>query len=217
MSTYFRKLLLWFSMLTFVLACVPTIATPLPTVDPNQVNQIIAQTANAAGTQTAAALPSATATVLTPTPQNTFTPSPTFTSTVIFVLITPTGSATTTPAITLGGGGTSNDDYACEILAVSPAYGTAFNGRQEFDASWTVKNIGQRNWSADNIDIVFDSGTNLSEEAGFDLPSDLRRQGTIDLAIDMRAPRRAGTYTTTWALRRGNNSFCRMSLTIRVN
>lgn len=216
MSTRNKKFLLWFSALTFILACVPSIATPLPTVDPNRINQIIVQTANAAATQTAAALPRSTATVLTPTPQNTFTPSPTFTSTVIFVLSSPTSPATATATFSLGGGGTSADDFACEVRSVSPPNGTTFNGRDDFDVTWRVRNIGQKNWSEANVDFVFDSGTNMSDIAGYDLPSDVRRGETADLVADMEAPRRSGTYTTTWALRRGNNTFCRMNLTINV-
>lgn len=215
MNTRNVKYLLWFSMLILVLACVPSLATPFPTVDPDQINQIIAQTANAAATQTAAARPTLTPTVLTPTPQNTFTPSPTFTSTVIFLLASPT-VPTATVVFSLGSSGTSADDFACEVRSVSPVNGTSFNGRADFDVTWKVKNIGQKNWSEGAIDFVFDSGTSMSDTAGYDLPTDVKRQETIDLAVDLEAPRRGGSYTTTWALRRGNNSFCKMSLTINV-
>src|SRR5512134_4996 len=119
MNTRTNKFLVWSSVLAFILACAPTVATPFPTVDPNQVNQFIAQTANAAGTQTAAVLPTSTATeTLSPTPENTFTPSPTFTSTVIFILPVPIGPVTETATFSLGGGGTSADDFACEVLRV---------------------------------------------------------------------------------------------------
>lgn len=216
MSIRKRNFLLGFATLALVLACVPSIGTPFPTMDPNQVNQIIAQTANAAGTQTAAARPSFTPTVLTPTPQNTFTPSPTFTSTVIFILASPTSPPTATVMFILGGGGTSSDDFACQVLNVNPSNGTSFDGRDDFDVTWRVKNIGQKNWSRNNIDFVFDSGANMSETAGYDLPADVGRDDSISLVADLEAPRRSGTYTTTWALRRGTNSFCKMSLTIHV-
>lgn len=203
-------------MLAVVMACVPSLATPFPTVDPNQVNQIIAQTANAAGTQTAAALPSFTPTVLTPTPPNTFTPSPTFTSTVIFILASPTSPPTSTVVFVLGGGGTSADDFACRVESVSPSSGTSFDSRDDFDVTWRVRNIGQKNWNRNNIDFVFDSGTNMSDTAGYDLPADVGRDRTVDLVADLEAPRRSGTYTTTWALQRGTNAFCKVSLTINV-
>jgi hypothetical protein len=216
MNTRRTKFLFWFSTLTFLLACVPSLATPIPAVDPNQINQFIAQTANAAKTQTAAAMPSSTPTVVTPTPENTFTPSPTFTSTVIFVLASPTSPPTATATFSLGGGGTSSDDFACQVLSVSPPNGTSFNSREGFDATWQVKNIGQKNWSENNIDYVYDSGAQLHTVAGYDLQSDVRRGRTTNIVVDMEAPRRSGTYTTTWALRRGDNSFCRMTLTINV-
>lgn len=216
MNTRNKTFLFWFSALTFALACVPTVGTPFPTVDPNQVNQIIAQTANAAGTQTAAALPSSTPTALTSTPENTFTPSPTFTSTVIFVLASPTSPPTSTVAFILGTGGTSNQDFACEVLSVSPPNGTTFRSRDEFDTTWRVKNIGQKNWTENNIDYVYENGATLHTVAGYDLQSDVRRGGSVDIVVDMEAPRRAGTYTTTWTLRRGTDSFCLMFLTINV-
>jgi len=77
-----RKPLLGFITLALVMACLPAVATPLPTLDPNTINTIIAQTENAAATQTAS-VPTLTATV---TPQNTATPIPTFTNIAPIIL-----------------------------------------------------------------------------------------------------------------------------------
>ena len=70
------------------MACVPSMAAPAPTLDPNAVNTFIVQTANAAATQTVAAISIFT---LTATPRNTFTPESTFTpvGTIIFPTSTP--------------------------------------------------------------------------------------------------------------------------------
>jgi hypothetical protein len=209
--------LFWFSALAIIVACVPSIGTAVPTVDPNQVNVFIAQTANAARTQTAAAMPTSTATAIpTQTPANTFTPSPTFTSTVIFVLASPTVPVTATSTFFLGGGGTSADDFACQVLSVSPPNGTTFDGRTDFDAVWRVKNIGQRNWNRTAIDYTYDSGAQMHKVAGYDLSADVRAGATTDITVDMVAPRNSGNYTTTWTLRRSNIEFCRMTLTINV-
>jgi hypothetical protein len=212
------RYLFWFSALAIVAACVPSVGAPVATVDPNQINVFIAQTANAARTQTAAAMPTSTATQLpTQTPANTFTPSPTFTSTVIFILASPTVPATITPTFFIGGGGgTSSSDYACQVLSVSPANGTVFDARTDFDAVWQVKNIGKEDWDHNSIDYSYDNGTQMHRVDAYDLSSDVRVGRTIDLIVDMRAPREAGSYRTTWEMRNSGNKFCRMSLTINV-
>src|SRR5262245_44820781 len=93
MTAYRRKYFLWLITLTLILACVPALPTPvpLPTTDPNAINILIAQTANAASTQTVAAIPPATLTAtITSTPRNTFTPEPSVTPFQTFILPTPT-------------------------------------------------------------------------------------------------------------------------------
>ena len=94
MTTHRRKLSLWFITLILILACAPSLPTPVPlaTTDPNSINQFIALTANAASTQTIAAFPPATLTAtITSTPRSTFTPEPSFTpfQTFVFPTLTP--------------------------------------------------------------------------------------------------------------------------------
>jgi hypothetical protein len=90
MTTHRTKLLIWFTALTLILACVPPLATPVPTLDANAINELIMQTANAASTQTKAAMPTSTpTTTITPTPRNTLTPEPTLTPIQTFILPSP--------------------------------------------------------------------------------------------------------------------------------
>ena len=84
--TALRKPLLGFITLALVMACLPAAATPVPTLDPNTISTIIAQTEKAAATQTASA-PTLTATV---TPLNTATLIPTFTNIAPIILPSPT-------------------------------------------------------------------------------------------------------------------------------
>lgn len=212
------KLLIWITALTLIMACVPTLAAPsVPTMNPGAVNTFIAQTVIAAGTRTAAAMPTLTFTPsLTPT-QNTETPSPTFTSTVIFRLSTPTPLVIPTFTSASGsGGGTSSDNYACQVSKVSPANGTRFNPRDDFNAFWTVKNIGQKKWDRTSVDYVYSSGDKLHKISGYDLTSNVTVGESIDLGVDMHAPKNSGTYTTTWTMRAGSKTFCPMTLTIVV-
>jgi hypothetical protein len=211
-----------FLTLALVLACVPTFAAPLPTADPNAINTFIAQTANAASTQTAAAQPTLTHTpTVTPT-QPTDTPSPTATATVIFILSTPTQTVSPTSTFVISGGGgggvtaTSSANYSCQVISVSPANGTSFDPRDDFDVTWRVRNNGQRTWDRNSVDFIYDSGDKIHKVAGYDLSANVASGNTTNLGADILAPRNSGTYTTTWTLRVGNEEFCKMSFTMRV-
>ena len=214
-ATRKTKLFVWMTALALIMACAPALATPsVPTVNPGAVGTIIAQTVNAASSQTAAAMPS-----LTPSPTltpivNTETPIPTATVTVIFILSSPTPLVI--PTFTSSGSGTSSDNFACRITRVSPANGTNFNPRDDFDAIWTVRNIGQRNWDRNSIDIFYSSGAKIHKVSGYDLDSNVRVGDSIDVGVDMQAPKDSGTYSTTWVMRRGDNEFCTLNLTIVV-
>jgi hypothetical protein len=224
MSTRKAKLLYLFTTIAFILACAPALAlTPYPTTDPNEINTIIVSTANAASSQTAAAMPTATFTPsITPT-RPTDTPSPTATSTVIFVLFTPTQIVVPTFTLISSGGsgngssnGSSSDPYACQILSVNPSNGTTMKQDTDFDATWKVKNTGTKTWDQNSVDFVYDSGTDMGKRDGYDLNSSVKSGQEISLVADMIAPTKNGNYTTTWTLRVGSNEFCKMSLTINV-
>ena len=224
MSTRKAKFLYLFTTIAFILACVPALPlTPYPTTDPNEINTIIVSTANAANSQTAAAMPTATFTPsITPT-HSTDTPSPTATSTVIFVLFTPTQIVVPTFTLISGGGsgsggsnGSSSDPYACQIISVSPANGTTMKQDTDFDATWKVKNTGTKTWDQNSVDFIFDSGTDMGKRDGYDLNSNVKSGQETSLTADMIAPTKNGNYTTTWTLKSGSTEFCKMSLTINV-
>lgn len=225
MSTRKTKLLTWLIALGLVLACVPSFTAPsIPTSVPGAVNTFIVQTANAAATRTAAAMPTSSPTpTLTPTPVNTDTPTPTETPTVIFILSSPTSIVI--PTFTLvsgggggggGGGGSSSDNYACRVQSQSPANGTVFNPRTDFDAVWRVKNIGQRAWDRHSVDYTYLSGDKFHKVSGYDLSTTVKVGEIINLTVDMRAPKDPGTYKTRWTMRASAITFCTMELTIVV-
>jgi len=218
-TTRKTKLLIWVTALALIMACVPALATPaVPTFDPGAVNTFIAQTVNAATTRTAAAMPSATLTPTATPTRNTETPSPTATATVIFILSSPTPIIIPTfTNVSLGGSGTSSDNYACRITRVTPPNGSSFSPRDDFDAFWTVTNIGRRNWDRTDVDYIYLSGAKIHKVSGYDLDKNVKVGNTLDLGADMQAPKDKGTYSTVWTMRVGNNEFCPLRLTIVVN
>jgi hypothetical protein len=207
------KYLFWFMALVTIMACVPGTAAPIaPTIDPNSIGTFIVQTANVAFTQTARAMPTLTHTpTITPT-RATNTPEPTATNTVIFILSSPTAVVPATSTANA----TSNQAYSCQILSVTPANGTSFAGRTDFDATWKVRNNGQRNWNKDIVDYIYWSGDRIQKVDTYDLQTTIRRGESTDLIVDMVAPKNNGTYTTVWSMRAGTETFCTLSLTIVV-
>jgi len=210
--------LVWVVALALVMACVvPNLAPPsVPTVNPGAVNTFIAQTVIAAGTRTAAAMPSPTLTATLTPIQNTPTSSPTITPTVIFVLSSPTPLVIPTFTGLPSSGDSSSANYACRITKVSPANGSSFNARDDFDAVWTVSNIGQKNWDRNTVDYIYSSGDKFHKISGYDLSKNVKIGESLELGVDMQAPKNSGTYTTTWTMRAGDKTFCNMTLTIVV-
>jgi hypothetical protein len=207
------KLLVWLTALALIMACAPSLVTPsVPTTDPGAVNTFIAQTVEVASTQTAASIPSLTPTpTITPT-VNTPTPLPSATATIIFILSTPTPLVLPTSTTAA----TSSQNYSCQVVRVSPANGTAFDPRDDFDAIWTVRNNGQKDWNRNSVDYIYSSGDKIHKVSGYDLDDNVDTGNSIDLGVDMQAPKNSGNYSTTWTMRAGDKSFCTLTLSIRV-
>jgi len=91
MQSHRKKLLLGFICFALIMACVPSVATPVAPLDANAINTIIMQTAENASMQTAAAAPILTSTnTFTVTPPSTFTLESTFTPVGTIIFSTPT-------------------------------------------------------------------------------------------------------------------------------
>jgi Ig-like domain from next to BRCA1 gene len=210
------KYLMWFLALILVMACAPVLsaAPAVPTLDPDAINQIIAQTADAASTQTAAAVPTFTPPqTLPPTPRGTNTPEPTITETFIFVYNSPT--AFVIPPVTKTFSPTSRKDYDCKILNY-PTDGTIYSPRLEFKVRWRLQNVGIQDWDKESVDFVYDFGDRFHKTAAYDLEKTLEIGDVAEFFVDMQAPKDPGTYTTHWALQIGTQKFCKVSLTIGV-
>ena len=198
-------------VVVLLLACVPSIAAtpPIapPTFDPFSLNTIIAQTAGAAATQTFALQPTLTPTAtITKTPTTTPTSTPTF----LFVLATPTVPSLT-PTLEL-----SSNPYACRLASQEPVNDSVVSGGADFAVLWRVLNVGANAWDANSVDYHFFSGAKLHKESVYDLPNSVLTGGQIDIIVNMKAPKEADTYTTTWSLRAGKEEFCKLKLTIKV-
>ena len=82
--------------------------------------------------------------------------------------------------------------------------------------AWKVQNTGPRAWSKDDVDLAYSSGTKMYKKQLYDLPADIPSGEYVTLSVPMVAPKAEGTYYTVWSLRRGQDRFCHVNLTIRV-
>lgn len=141
-------------------------------------------------TETATHTPTATATPTTPV--STEIPE---TETPV-VIPTPTGTPTPTSTPTSP---TDHTDWF-ELVSTSPIDGAYLAPQTGFMKIWTVKNTGTRTWTED-YDLVFISGTQMTDKALIPLTGTVQPGETLELSINMESPKTPGDYQGFWMLR----------------
>jgi hypothetical protein len=103
----------------------------------------------------------------------------------------------------------------CQITSTRP--NANLSKKADFDAVWTVKNTGTKTWDMSAVDYKYLSGTKMQKRASvYDLPKSVKPGQSIKIVVDMIAPNKVGTFTTTWGIVQGNSTLCKMPLTITV-
>jgi hypothetical protein len=159
------------------------------------------------------------ATPITPTTTNTSTPAVTATLALTNTPVPPTARPTATyipwtatPIYTA-----TSVAYSCSITEVSPKATDTIKVGVDFDGRWVVKNTGTQTWLKADVDIKYLSGTKFQTKGDlFDMMSDVVKDASYTVIVDMKAPADAGTYNASWALVLGGQSFCTMNLTVVV-
>ncbi len=123
------------------------------------------------------------------------------------------------PAITVSVENVSaSKDYACTLVSQKPKDWTKMQRRHIFDATWTVRNTGAKNWGKSGVDFKYVSGTKMhTHGSAYDLAKDVGSGKTTTLIVDMVSPKTKGYYTAVWGLYKGAQVFCKLSVTINVN
>lgn len=226
-------------LLGFVLivtACVAPLSDTAPAPNPQSgnVETIIFETAAAARTQTAFVLPPSETPVITLTPSKTPTQTPTPTATVLFLF--PTGTPvvlstnTNVSGLTGGMGGGSGSltatlkpnehDYSgslhCALVGQDPPDGTVFRPRKKFTVAWTVKNTGTAAWRKHTIDYRYIGGDKFHDKERYNMNFVVDPGETIEMDLEMYAPKEPGNYETVWAVGLNTGSMCTMTLSIVV-
>ncbi len=215
-----KKLFLLLAALFLLLACVlpglPSPVGPNPTAVQDTIQTIVVATAGAAQTQTALVLPPASDTPLATlvpslTPTETLTP----TATIIFIIPTFTNTPTATSPATATQSA-SGAGEGCELVSQSPSNGTTYNSRQRFNVEWRLRNTSNETWDANSLDFFYSGGRDMHDSDILDLPKNVRPDAEVTFRVEMRAPGRADSYTSTWTLGTRNNTLCEVSVRIVV-
>jgi len=197
------------------------VATQNPTPNLDQVRTEAVQAAMASLTaaapvETATSLPTATDVppTLPPPPQNTVAAP---------VVSTATPLPTATRRVSGGGGyapawtATPYTDR-CQVVSSKPFFGQQMAAGTPFDAVWTVKNTGVRNWNDDFYFTFWKGNLNSDKVTGpvyVDAP--VEKGETASLTVDLVAPQQSGVYNSTWALINDDGvAFCTFTAAIYV-
>jgi len=201
-----------------------------PLLDQDAFNTSIAQTFEAAGTQTAALIPN----TLTPTPTSLptqtaiNTPSPT--STFLLTIHTATPFKLPKPTATKkphkGGKRKGEDDddgvvlvpkaYSCSVVGVNPPSNTVIHAGANFTVYWTVMNTASP-WDVNSVDLIYGGGDIPVRGLGYDMLVSVGTGSVVTLpGAELKAPSKAGSYTSRWQLVRGDRGICTLYITIIV-
>ena len=154
--------------------------------------------------------PSATP-VPSATPQPTLTPTPT--------LISLTLPATAPVEVTHAAPpkASTRPELACKVLQQSVKYGSKFASKERFDISWMVQNTGNATWEPGVVELAYAGGSKMYQYQPVPLTHSSPPGDITILSAVMVAPRTPDSYTMTWALKRGDEYFCKMNVTISVH
>lgn len=187
-----------------------------PTMDPLVLTQAYQQISTQfAETQAAMPTPTEEPKPVEPTPTEvpptaivvtaipTATAFPTNTAVPPLPTLKPTIAITATPS-----------NYSCGIVSVAPAYETKFDLGYDFDAHFVVKNTGLKTWDLGETDYYYIEGDKIQKKDIYDVTTAIKSGESVDLVVDMLAPSKVGTYTTTWGLRTNGKTLCTFTVKI---
>jgi hypothetical protein len=189
----------------------PTVVAP-PTPDIPRVRTEAVQTVVAKLTIEAALNPLPTATIASVEATATEAEAPTATQapaaqeatatlvptlTAIPTIKPPTGGGVVYPTATRRAG----PDQA-QFISQSPEDGKVFHPSEQFDASWTFKNVGTKTWNKNyRIRVASSKGVVLSKAKTYYLrDSEVKVGEQTTFIADMQAPSTAGRSVTYWEL-----------------
>lgn len=184
-DSYFKKLFIPVLAMAVILACGPfAAATPQPAATLAALYTSAAETLNAMSTQgsnTATVPPFTTPTFSLATPSST-----------ALVLQTPTNVPPLQPG--------TRCDAASFVDDVTYPDGSVVAVGGTFTKIWRIKNIGTCTWNT-SYALVFVGGERFGAPNSVALPGTVSPGQNVDIAVNLTAPTRSGSYLGYWKLR----------------
>jgi hypothetical protein len=103
------------------------------------------------------------------------------------------------PTATTSVGGISGTPAVAYVADVTVPDGTDFSPREKFTKTWRLRNAGAGTWTTAYA-LVFIDGDRMDSPDRVNLPEEVPPGETVDVSVDMRAPREAGRYRGYWKL-----------------
>jgi hypothetical protein len=153
----------------------------------------------------------------TRTPIPSLPPQSTLTLTPTLAPITPSATATLEVNITPTPEGSTRPELDCKVLSQSVKNGSRFASRERFDIGWMVQNTGTATWEPGVVEFAYAGGSKMYQYQPVQLTHSSPPGDITTLFADMVAPKTPNRYTTVWALRRGDEYFCKVNVTIYVH
>jgi hypothetical protein len=75
------------------------------------------------------------------------------------------------------------------VREVDPIKGTILVARQDFTATWLVKNIGRNDWYRVNMDYVYTGGDKLHKVESYSIPKGVDSGKQVYLPVEMETPK----------------------------
>jgi len=204
MKRHFLVTLLCFAGILSLAACLPglpdfSVPTLAPTPDPNRVATSVEKTVSIRQTIAALETQIARGTSVVVVETTLTTPTlrpPTATATPVPTVILPTQPVATTAAPT----SSISCNAATFISDVTFPDKTVLSAEQSFTKVWRLKNSGTCAWSP-SYTLVFVSGAQMGGPNEVALPASVKPGETVDLTVNLIAPKDSGEYTGLWQLR----------------
>jgi hypothetical protein len=110
----------------------------------------------------------------------------------------------------------ADGELTCRVLSQAVRNGRKLDPKETFDMGWMVRNTGTAAWDPGTVDFRYFSGRRMHVSERTHLRTSVVPGDTVLLLADMVTPKSSGPYTTVWSLRRGEDDFCHVSLSITV-
>jgi len=184
--TRYGSVLILILTIGITLACsLFTPEAPQPEATLNSLYTAAAETLNVMSTQGAAAQPSPTLTPTLSIPTNSPTAFATFT--------------TVPPLQTI-----TKCDAAAFVTDVTYPDGTIIGRGNTFTKTWRIKNTGTCTWTT-AYDLVFVNGEKFGAKNAVALPANIGPGNSVDVSIQLTAPKQDGHYRGYWMLRNASD------------